>query len=167
MSQIIRQPKQTDEIKALLAAFVKLQSRIDNKEKRIEALELTMTAPSIAGYDGAVGTGGRDTSSKMERNYIKLEELREQLENMIAEENRSREEIENMVDLMEKPNEQTVMEMRYLDGSNWWTICAALYGEEPDYDENEQRYLKRTFKLHGSALQSLARIHASITGATT
>ena len=165
MSQT-KQPKQTDEIKALLAAYIKLQKRIDNKEKRIEALELSMGAPSTPNYDGPTG-GSRGTSSKTERDYIKLEELREKLEDMTAEENRRREEIEDLVELMEKPNEQTIMEMRYLDGSNWWTICAALYGEEPDYDENEQRYLKRTFKLHGSALQSLARIHASITGATT
>ena len=45
-----------------------------------------------------------------------------------------------------------------LDGARWWAISAALFGEEPDYDSYEKRYLKRTFKIHGSALQALARI---------
>ena len=62
-------------------------------------------------------------------------------------------------DEMEKPDEQTVLEMHYFDAANWWTVCAALHGSREDYDEHEQRYLKRTFKLHGSALQSLARIY--------
>ena len=160
-----RTPKQTDEIKALLKAYIDLQRRIDNTESRLEALELSKGAPSIADYGGAIGTGGRCTSSKQERNYIKYEELKEKLENLNAEENRRREEIETMVDLMENPNEQTVIEMHYLDGAKWWPICVSLYGEEPDYDENEKRYLKRTFKIHGSALVSLARIHASMAGA--
>ena len=51
------------------------------------------------------------------------------------------------------------LEMHYFDAANWWTICAALHGSREDYDEHEQRYLKRTFKLHGSALQSLAKIY--------
>ena len=53
--------------------------------------------------------------------------------------------------------------------SDWWTVCAALHGSREDYDEHEQRYLKRTFKLHGSALQSLAKIYRAKqrTGITT
>ena len=62
-------------------------------------------------------------------------------------------------------DEQTVIEMRYLDGAKWWAISAALYGSEDDYDEHEKRYLKRTFKVHGSALQSLARIDKAQTPA--
>ena len=49
--------------------------------------------------------------------------------------------------------------MHYFDAANWWTVCAALHGSREDYDEHEQRYLKRTFKLHGSGLQSLAKIY--------
>jgi hypothetical protein len=154
-----KQPKQTDEIKALLAAYTKLQKRIDNTEKRIECIEITMGAPSTPNYSGMPG-GSRDNSSRMERDLIKKEELEEKLGNLYAEENRRREEIEGMIELMEKPDEQTVIEMHYIDGAKWWPICAALYEDEPDYEENMQRYLKRTFKIHGSALQTLARIYS-------
>ena len=54
---------------------------------------------------------------------------------------------------MERPDEQTVIEMHYLDHVKWWPICAALFSGEPDYAEKADKYLKRTFKLHGSALQ--------------
>ena len=157
-SQTKTQPTKTDEIKELLGEYKKLQKRIDRTEKRLECLELTMGAPSGPNYSG-MPRGGGDGSSKQERDYIKVEELREKLGDMYAEENRRREEIEGLIELMEKPNEQAVMEMHYLDGAKWWPICAALFEDEPDYEENAQRYLKRTFKIHGSALQTLARIY--------
>lgn len=81
------------------------------------------------------------------------------LRRMIADEDRERNELEALISEMEKPDEQTVLEMHYFDAANWWTVCAALHGSREDYDEHEQRYLKRTFKLHGSALQSLAKIY--------
>lgn len=158
MSQTEKQPKQTDEIKALLGEYKKIQKRIDNTEKRIECLDLSMGAPSGPNYSG-MPRGGGDGSSKTERDVIKKAELEEKLGDMYAEENRRREEIEGLIELMEKPDEQTVIEMHYIDGAKWWPICAALYEDEPDYDENQKRYLKRTFKIHGSALQTLARIY--------
>jgi hypothetical protein len=149
--------KETDEIKKLLAAFVKLRKRIDNTEKRLEALELSVGA-STPSYSGMPGGGG-ERSSEQERYAIKKEEIQEKLDSMNAEENRRREEIEALIELMEKPNEQTVVEMHYLDNIPWRLISVAIWGEMPDYDENERRYLKRTFKIHGSALQSLAKIY--------
>lgn len=159
MSQTEKQPKQTDEIKALLTAYKQLQRRIDNIEKRIECLEISMGSPSGPSYSAAPGGSHDFSSSKIERDYIKWEELKEKLGNMNAEESRRREELEGLIELMEKPNEQTAIEMHYLDGVKWRSVSVALFGEEPDYDENEKRYLKRTFKIHGSALQSLARIY--------
>ena len=84
---------------------------------------------------------------------------------MIMEERQLRKELEQLIETLKNPDEQTVIEMRYLDGAKWWAISAALYGNEADYDEHEKRYLKRTFKIHGSALQSLARIDKTQTPA--
>ena len=78
MNSQTKRPKQTDEIKELLASYKKLQKRIDNTEKRIECLEITMGAPSTPNYSGMPG-GSRDNSSKMERDIIKKEELEEKL----------------------------------------------------------------------------------------
>ena len=76
----------------------------------------------------------------------------------IYDEGETRRELERMIGLMKKPDEQTIIEMRYFDEASWWTICAVLYGKEDDYETNSQRYLKRAFKIHGSALQTLAKI---------
>lgn len=158
-----KKPKETDEIKAFLKTYTNFQKRIDNTEKRLAALELTMydaAHPNLSGMPGGSG----DSGGRQERTHITIEELRQKLGDLNEEENRYREEIEEMVELMEKPDEQTVTEMRYLDKVGWSFISVALFGDEPDYDEEEKRYLKRTFKLHGSALQSLAKIYEARKG---
>lgn len=155
--------KETDEIKALLEAYINYQKRIDNTEERLAFLEYAKVSPSSPNLTG-LPSGSRDGSSKQERDLIKAEELEEKLENMYAEENRKREEIEELIELMEKPDEQTVIEMHYLDGANWQAVSVALHGKKSDYDEHENRYLKRTFKIHGHALQSLARVYKDVNG---
>ena len=153
-----KQPKETDVIKELLGAYGKLQKRIDNTEERLAFLEETSGSPSTPNLSG-MPAGSRDRTSKQERDTIRKLELEEKLRDMYAEENQKREEIEEMIEQMEKPDEQTVIEMHYIDNANWRAISAALHGSEPDYDEHEKRYLKKTFKIHGSALQTLLRIY--------
>lgn len=153
-----KQQKETDEIKGLLKAFNTYQKRIDNTEERLAFLELKMYAPSSPSLSG-MPSGGHDGTSKQERTVLIKLELEEKLQDMYAEENRQREEIESLIEQMDNPDEQTAIEMRYLDRANWKAISVVLHGSEPDYDEHEQRYLKRTFKIHGSALQTLARIY--------
>lgn len=154
MSKATKQPKETDAIKELLLAYGRYQKRIDNTEERLAYLDVSITA-NLTGMPG----GSSDGSSKQERFLLKKEELEEKLESMYAEENRKREEIEELIEQMKDPDEQTAIEMHYLDGAKWNAVAAALYGDEPDYDNDPKRYLKRTFKIHGSALQSLARIY--------
>ena len=156
MSQT-KKPKETEKIKKKLEHYTTYQRRIDNLIERLEYLEATMGSPSTPNLSGEP-SGGGDGTSKTERQVLKKLELEQQIRDMIADEERERKELEALISLMEKPDEQTVIEMRYLDGAKWWAISAALYGNETDYDEHEQRYLKRTFKIHGSALQSLAKV---------
>lgn len=153
-----KQPKETDEIKKKLESYAALHRRIDNQIERLENLEAVMGSISSPSFDGISGGGG-DGTSKQERQVIQKVTLEETIRRMIADEDQERSELEALISEMEKPDEQTVLEMHYFDAANWWTVCAALHGSREDYDEHEQRYLKRTFKLHGSALQSLARIY--------
>lgn len=150
-----KQPKETDEIKKKLESYAALHRRIDNQIERLENLEAVMGSISSPSFDGISGGGG-DGTSKQERQVIQKVTLEETIRRMIADEDQERSELEALISEMEKPDEQTVLEMHYFDAANWWTVCAALHGSREDYDEHEQRYLKRTFKLHGSALQSLA-----------
>ena len=64
-----------------------------------------------------------------------------------------------MIDQLSDPDEQTAIEMRYIDGLRWWPICEALFSQESDYEEKADKYLKKTHKIHGSALLALSKIY--------
>lgn len=152
-----QQPKETDAIKHKLESFAALQRKIDNQIERLEQLKQTMGSPSSPNLGGG-GGGSSDGVSKIERQIEKKDKLDRKIREMIGRESELRKELELLIEQLTKPDEQTVLEMRYLDRQNWWTICAALYGNRDDY-QNGEKYLKRTFKVHGSALQSLARLY--------
>lgn len=151
-----KQPKETDAIKKRLEDYAAYQRKIDNQIERLETLTATMGSPSTPNLSG-LPSGGGDGTSKTERQILKKIELEEKIRAMIQQERQWRGELQALIDMIKSPDEQTVIEMRYFDREKWWAISAALFGNEPDYDEHERRYLKRTFKLHGSALQALTR----------
>ena len=152
-----KQPKETDAIKQKLESYATLQRKIDNQIERLENLNATMGSPSTPNLTG-LPSGGGDGTSKIERQVAKKDELEKKIRRMIMEDRQLRKELEQLIETLKNPDEQTVIEMRYIDRAKWWTVCAALYSTEPDYNEKADKYLKRTFKLHGSALQALARL---------
>ena len=152
-----KQQKETDAIKQKLESYATLQRKIDNQIERLENLNATMGSPSTPNLTG-LPSGGGDGNSKIERQVAKKDELEKKIRRMIMEERQLRKELEQLIETLKNPDEQTVIEMRYIDRAKWWTVCAALYSTEPDYNEKADKYLKRTFKLHGSALQALARL---------
>lgn len=153
-----KRPKETDEIKQRLESYATLQRKIDNLIERLENLTATMGSPSTPNLTG-LPSGGGEGASKIERQVARKDELEEKIRRMIKEERQLRGELEQLIEKLKNPDEQTVIEMRYIDRAKWWTVCAALYSTEPDYEEKADKYLKRTFKLHGSALQALARLN--------
>lgn len=152
-----KQQKETDAIKQKLESYATLQRKINNQIERLENLNATMGSPSTPNLTG-LPSGGGDGTSKIERQVAKKDELEKKIRRMIMEERQLRKELEQLIETLKNPDEQTVIEMRYIDRAKWWTVCAALYSTEPDYNEKADKYLKRTFKLHGSALQALARL---------
>lgn len=153
-----QQPKETDAIKHKLESFATLQRKIDNQIERLEQLKQTMGSPSSPNL-GSGGGGSSDGVSKIERLVERKDELDRKIRGLIYKESVIRKELERLIEQLTNPDEQTVLEMRYLDRHNWWTICAALYSDRDDYQNSSEKYLKKTFKLHGSALQSLTKIY--------
>lgn len=153
-----KRPKETDAIKEKLQHYATFQRRIENKIERLVYLESVMGSPSSPNLSGMPGGGG-DGTSKTERQVVQKDELTQAINAMQQEEYDERMELELLIGKMKNPDEQTVIEMRYFDHARWWAVCAALFGDMEDYEEHEKRYLKRTFKIHGSALQSLAKVY--------
>lgn len=157
-----QQPKETDAIKNKLESFSSLQRKIDNQIERLEQLRQTMGSPSSPNLGGSEG-GSSNGVSKIERLIERKDELDQKIRKLITIESEQRAVLEQLIEQMINPDEQTVIEMRYIDRQSWQTICDVLYLNQDDYIDNKERYLNKTFKLHGTALQSLARIYNTIT----
>lgn len=153
-----KKPKDTDAIKEKLQYYVTLQRRIDNQIERLDNLSKSAGVPSSPNLTGMPSGGGNKTGVP-ERQALRKLELQEEIKSLIAEEQRLGKKLKSLVKKMEDPNEQTVIQMHYFDQERWWPICEALYSKERDYEWNQKKYLKKTFKIHGSALQSLAKIY--------
>lgn len=54
------------------------------------------------------------------------------------------------------PDMRAVLQMRYLDGCRWIEIAELLFGQQDDYEERADSFLRRVHKIHGAALAALA-----------
>lgn len=157
MSKKTKTEKETDAIKERLQSYAALQRRLDNKIERLVYLESITGSPSSPDLSG-MPRGSGNGNSKTERQIIQKEELKSEIKDMTRREYKERTELERLVKEMQDPDEQTVIEMRYFDNVKWRPICDALYSSNPDYIDKVDKYMKRIFKIHGSALQTLTRI---------
>lgn len=157
MSKKTKTEKETDAIKERLQSYAALQRRLDNKIERLVYLESITGSPSSPNLSG-MPRGSGNGNSKTERQIIQKEELKSEIKDMTRREYKERTELERLVKEMQDPDEQTVIEMRYFDNVKWRPICDALYSSNPDYIDKVDKYMKRIFKIHGSALQTLTRI---------
>lgn len=152
------QPKETDAIKKKLDELLILQRKIDNQIERLEQLKAVMGHPSSPNIGGSIG-GNPDGISKIERQIEQKDELSRKIRELLMEEAEARAEVSELIEQLDKPDEQTVIQMRYLDRQSWQSICDVIYYSRDDYDTNKDKYLKKVFKLHGNALQSLSKIY--------
>ena len=157
MSKKTKTEKETDAIKERLQSYAALQRRLDNKIERLVYLESITGSPSSPNLSG-MPRGSGNGNSKTERQIIQKEELKSEIKDMTRREYKERTELERLVKEMQDPDEQTVIEMRYFDNVKWRPICDALYSSNPDYIDKVDKYMKRIFKIHVSALQTLTRI---------
>ena len=157
MSKKTKTEKETDAIKERLQSYAALQRGLDNKIERLVYLESITGSPSSPNLSG-MPRGSGNGNSKTERQIIQKEELKSEIKDMTRREYKERTELERLVKEMQDPDEQTVIEMRYFDNAKWRPICDTLYSSNPDYMDKMDKYMKRIFKIHGSALQTLTRI---------
>ena len=51
-----------------------------------------------------------------------------------------------------------VLRLRYLDGLRWEDVSEKLFGDEADYWDRPEAFLRRVYKIHGAALEELSKI---------
>ena len=151
----------TDKIKARLRRYPAILRDIENQYERLNWLETAegiMPKPNLSGMPRPQGGISNPTATAAERR----KEIMEKIDRKKAQAKAERMAIENMSDLIENPDERLVIQLKYIDFAEWPSINFALFGNMPDYLEKVEAYQRRTYRIHGRALITLARIYAEV-----
>ena len=119
-------------------------------------MDATYGEPSGPNLSGMPHSGGiSDPTGSAALRKMELEKrIRQKQEQAEAE----RAAIEEMTEQMTDPDEGLVIQMRYIDLVEWPDITFALFGKAMDYIEKIDSYERRTYRIHGRALLSYARL---------
>ena len=108
-------------------------------------------------YDGMPKSQGDPRRSPMVEAVIRKMELEERVKKKEAEIAADWAELEPFIEQLQ-PIETLVMNLRYYYGAEWEDVCFNLYGKRRDYTIEVDRYMNRTFKIHGRALLTLSSL---------
>lgn len=143
-----------DTAKEWLLRYSEINKTIDNLILRSDLLKDKASAPSSAKIDGMPhGKGGN--TDKIGTLIAKYEELDTEAREKIAESRTIYREINDVIKNIQgrgSADLRVVLQLKYLDLANWNEIVFLLFGNEPDFAEREDSFIRRTFKLHSRAL---------------
>lgn len=154
----------TKQIKERLRKYTAKLRDIDNQIRRLEAMESAMTSPKSQRLDGMPHSGSA-VGDRMAELIGRKEELEERIREKIAEERHERRKLETIVAEIDSPDEQAVIQLKYFDRLGWSDVAATLFGDHEDYEERVDVYMKRVFRIHGTALVKLAELEKQEAGA--
>lgn len=152
--------KKTNAIKERLNGHRRLLQRLHAMEQELEYLRnpgpkiprLTHT-PRGGGLPGDPVAEATDQIIELEK---RMAQKRGEIEADWAE-------LEPVVEDLQ-PVETLVVNLRYMHGAEWPEISRIIYGKADDYEVEIDRYLNKTFKIHGRALLTMAEKWATSSG---
>lgn len=148
----------TQEIKERLGKYTAMLRDIDNQITRLERMESTMTSPKAQRLDGMPHSGSA-VGDRIAELIGRKEELESSIREKIAEERQEHAILAAMVGEMKKPDERLVIQLRYFDRVSWPDTAETLFGDREDYVEKYDAYMRRTLRIHGTALVELAELN--------
>ena len=152
--------KQNEALKQWLRRYGELQIDADRLFDRADELRGRIESARTSSLDGmphAQNRGGDRTGTLLAR----LEELEQEAMEAQQEATAARRKIETAIRRITGPrwaDRREVLRLRYLDGLRWEDVSEKLYGDEADYWDKPEVFLRRTFKLHNRALEELSKI---------
>ena len=148
----------TQQIKERLGKYAAMLRDIDNQIMRLEHMESTMTSPKAQRLDGMPHSGSA-AGDRMAELIGRKEELEEKIREKNAEERKEHAALAAIVDQMAKPDDKLVIQLRYFDRLGWPEVAETLFGSREDFDDKYDSYMRRTLRIHGTALVELAEIN--------
>lgn len=147
----------TDAVKYRLIEYREREKDIDSQTERLDRLEMkirSVGSPTLSDMPKSPSPP-QDRTTALIADKIDLEN---DIRQAIAEQRKEKEAIETILRKLRHSEERAVIRMRYFDGASWNDVVDMLFGGKDDFLGKEDTYLRRTHKIHGSALLNMAII---------
>ena len=153
---------QTDQHKALKAwlhRYQELQTDAVRLADRAGELRGRIQSARTADIDGMPHSQSRD-GDRIGSDLARLEELEQEAMEAQQEATAARRETEAAIRSIVGPRwagRREVLRLRYLDCLRWEDAVEKLFGDDPNFWDKPEAFLRRTFKLHNRALEELSK----------
>lgn len=130
----------------------------ESLDSRIEAIRARMEAARTSHLDGMPHVHSGD-SDRLGAALAQIEELQEEAIGLRTSARSLRHQIDSTIKKITGPgwpDRRAVLQMRYIDGAAWLEVAGMLFGNNPNYDERQDSFLRRVQKLHAAALAAIA-----------
>lgn len=147
-------------LKAWLRRYGELQTDASRLYDRAGELRGRIQSARTANLDGLPHAQSGD-NDRIGADIARLEELEREAAEAQQEATAARRELETAIRRITGPrwaDRREVLRLRYLDGLRWEDASEKLYGDDPNFWDKPEAFLRRTFKLHGKALEELSKI---------
>lgn len=143
-------------VKARLHKYRDIVKEIDTQSERLERLKVKMYGIGAQ----AITDMPRSPSPAHDRItdlVQQKEELEEEIREAIERQRGERDYLEGVIKHLRRSDERAVIRIRYFDCASWNDVVDLMFGDSPDLLEKEDSYLRRVFKLHGQAVNNMAK----------
>lgn len=155
-----------EDVKQWLSRFAENERQLDNLIERVELLRSRLESPRAATVSGMPHGGGYE-GDQIGRTLGQIEKLEEIRQDHLKKSRHLYAEINITIDKITGrawPDLRAVLKMRYLDLANWSEINFMLWGGKSDFNDHEETYLRRTYRIHAEALEAMLNIVPNFQG---
>lgn len=140
--------------KQFLKDYMLLREEIEGEQERLATLTYKMVGCNKSGNEMFHGTNS--IKDKMGTLFCIKSDLEAKIAALNIEEQEKRSDIESSLQhLVDIPQERRVIRLKYIDRMEWSEIQKTLFENRKDYYENEEKYKRLMFRIHGNALAKL------------
>lgn len=143
-------------VKERLDAYREEEREIDNQIERIERIETKMIgvgAQVITDMPRSPSVSN-DRITDLLNQKLEFEDF---IRDAIMDHNDEKSRIEEIIRHLHSSDERAVIRMRYFDGASWNEVNKMMFSWKDDFEDRKDSFLRRIYKLHGSALLNMAK----------
>lgn len=147
----------TDAVKYRLQEYRERERDIENQLERLDRIEMRLErigSPVLSDMPKSPSPA----HDRMADMIVQKVDLENDIRMAMAEQKKERDAIGVILKKLRHSDERAVIMMRYFDGASWSDVAYMLFGGKEDFLGKEDTYLRRTHKIHGSALLNMAII---------